>query len=76
MATILRIGLGRSKSGKILDRDTIWLNLNTIEEWRKAVNEWSDKRYSGKPIFISKNGSAYKEIKAAQLLEYRNKIKQ
>lgn len=75
MATILRIGLGRSKSGKILDANTIWLNLNTIEEWRKAVNEWSNKRYSGKPIFISKNGRAYKEITATQLLEYKNKIK-
>ena len=76
MGTILRIGLGRSKSGKILDKDTKWLNLNTKEEWRKAVNEWSYKHNSGKPIFISKNGRAYKEITAVQLLEYRNKIKQ
>lgn len=75
MATILRIGLGRSESGKILDSGTIWLNLNTKEEWKKAVNEWSNKRYSGKPIFISRNGRAYKEIKPAQLLEMGDKLK-
>lgn len=75
MATILRIGLGRSQSGKILDRGTIWLNLNTKEEWKKAVNEWSNKRYSGKPIFISRNGRAYEEIKPAQLLEMGDKLK-
>ena len=54
MGTILRIGLGRSKSGKILGRDTKWFNLNTKEEWGRAVTEWSYKRNSGKPIFISK----------------------
>ena len=75
MGTILRIGLGRSKSGKILDKDTKWLNLNTKEEWRKAVNEWSYKRNSGKPIFISKNGRAYKEIKPTQVLEMGKELK-
>ena len=75
MGTILRIGLGRSKSGKILDRDTKWLNLNTKEEWRIAVTEWSYKRNSGKPIFISKSGRAYKEIKPTQLLEMGKKLK-
>ena len=75
MGTILRIGLGRSKSGKILDRDTKWFNLNTKEEWSRAVNEWSHKRNSGKPIFISKNGRAYKEIKPVQLLEMSKELK-
>ena len=75
MGTILRIGLGRSKSGKILDRDTKWFNLNTKEEWGRAVNEWSYKRNSGKPIFISKNGRAYKEIKPVQLLEMGKELK-
>lgn len=75
MGTTLRIGLGRSKSGKILDRDTKWLNLNTIEEWKVAVKEWSNKRIDKKPIFISKNGRAYKEISGVELLEYKNKLK-
>jgi len=75
MGTILRIGLGRSKSGKILDRDTKWLNLNTKEEWSNAVKEWSHKHNSGKPIFISKSGRAYKEIKPTQLLEMGKKLK-
>lgn len=74
MARILRIGKGRSKSGKILDRDTIWLNLNTIEEWRYAVNEWSNKKYAGMPLFISQNGRAYQEISAEQLLKMRDKL--
>lgn len=72
---VIRIGLGRSKSGKILDKDTKWFNLNTKEEWRKAVNEWSYKHNSGKPIFISKNGRAYKEIKPTQLFEMGKELK-
>lgn len=75
MGTILRIGLGQTESGKILDRDTKWLNLNTKEEWSNAVKEWSYKRNSGKPIFISKSGRAYKEIKPTQLLEMGKTLK-
>ena len=74
MATILRIGLGRSKSGKILDRNTTWHNLNTLEQWSIAVNECSLKRNSGKELFISKNGKAYKEITLTQLLLMKDKF--
>ena len=75
MATILRIGLGRSKSGKILDRNTKWFNLDTKEAWKRAIREWSYKCNSGKPIFISRSGRAYREIKPTQLLEMGKELK-
>ena len=74
MGTILRIGLGRSKSGKILDKSTTWHNINTLEQWSLAVNECSLKRNSGKKLFLSRNGKAYKEITLTQLLLMKDKL--
>lgn len=74
MGTIIRIGLGRSKSGKILDRNTTWFSLKTIEDWERCVTEWSLKKNSGKPIFMSRSGRAYKEISGTKLLQLKDKI--
>ena len=74
MGTILRIGLGRSISGKILERTTTWHNINTLEQWSLAVNECSLKRNSGKKLFLSKNGKAYQEITLTQLLLMKDKF--
>jgi hypothetical protein len=74
MVTILRIGLGRSISGKILERTTTWHNINTLEQWSLAVNECSLKRNSGKKLFLSKNGKAYQEITLTQLLLMKDKF--
>ena len=66
---VVRIGLGRSK-----DRNTTWFNLDSKEAWERCVHEWSLKKNSGKPIFVSYNGRAYKEINGVKLLELKNKL--
>ena len=57
---VIRVGLGRSKSGKILDRDTKWFS-----------DKWNAIDFCGKvskPIYISVNGKKYQEIKIDQLI--------
>lgn len=71
---VIRIGRGRSKSGKILDRDTTWFSIKTIENWGRCVNEWSLKKNSGKPIFMSRSSRAYKEISGTELLQLKDKL--
>ena len=71
---VIRIGRGRSKSGKILDRDTTWFSSKTIEDWGRCVNEWSLKKNSGKPIFMSRSNRAYKEISGTELLQLKDKL--
>ena len=68
MAQVVRIGRGRSKSGKILDRNTVWFNIDSKEAWERCIHEWSLKKNSGKPVYLSKNGRAYREITGVQLL--------
>ena len=68
MAQVVRIGEGRSKSGKILDRNTVWFNIDSKEAWERCIREWSLKENSGKPVYLSKNGRAYREITGVQLL--------
>lgn len=74
MATIVRIGEGRSKSGKILDRNTKWFTISDKEAWEKCVHEWSLKENSGKPLFISHNGRAYKKISGVDLIKLKDKL--
>lgn len=74
MATIVRIGEGRSKSGKILDRNTKWFTISDKEAWKRCVREWSLKENSGKPLFISRNGRAYKKISGVDLLKLKDKL--
>lgn len=74
MSIVIRIGLGRSKSGKILDRNTTWHNILDYDSWAKCVNDWADKKYSGKPLFISRSGRAYKPITGEKLLALRKEF--
>lgn len=60
----VRIGLGRSSSGKILDRDTRWYNLSQDGAKELAI---IDACESKKPIFVSYNNRKYQEITLAQL---------
>ena len=75
MAQVVRIGEGRSKSGKILDRGTVWFNIDSKEAWERCIHEWSMKKYSGKPVYLSKNGRAYREISGVQLLQLGDTFK-
>ena len=56
----IRVGLGRSCSGKILDRDTRWF----IDK-EKAIDYWTK---TNKPIFVSVGGKKYQKIKIDQLI--------
>ena len=63
----IRIGLGQTKSGKILDRNTTYFVINN----RTGQNgkDAAIKQYlaTNKPIFISRNNKKYKEITLEQL---------
>ena len=55
---IVRLGLGQTSSGKILDKETHWYNLeNDKNDILKDVNISLNK-----PIFISRNKTKYEEI--------------
>lgn len=55
----IRVGLGRSSSGKILDKDTKWFT-----DKNKAINYFVS---TNKPIFVSVGGNKYQEINIDQL---------
>ena len=55
----IRVGLGRSSSGKILDKDTKWFT-----DKNEAINYLAT---TNKPIFVSVEGKKYQEINIDQL---------
>lgn len=55
----IRVGLGRSSSGKILDKDTKWFT-----DKNKAISYLA---ITNKPIFVSVGGKKYQEINIDQL---------
>ena len=70
----LKVGLGQSKSGEVLDGNTQYVHfytskedeikqikkLNTALRWHKA---------NRKPMFYSHNGRAYQEVKAEWIVD-------
>ena len=50
------------------------LALRPKRIWADVLNEWSLKKNSGKPIFMSRNGRAYKEISGVELLQLKDKL--
>jgi hypothetical protein len=42
--------------------------------WERCVHEWSLKENSGKPLFISRNGRAYKKISGVDLINLKDKL--
>ena len=66
--TIVRLGLGQTRSGKILE--THWYVLeNDKNEILKDVNISLNK-----PIFISRNKTKYEEITYNELVDLINKV--
>jgi hypothetical protein len=60
----IRVGLGQTKSGKILDRNTHWYHLykgfmSNIGAISQALQDHDN---TGKPVFYSDNGKGYVEI--------------
>lgn len=70
----IRIGLGRSESGKILDRNTTWHNVHDHASWAGCVSEYCSEGKHGKPLFIKKGNNAYTKISETQLLALKNEL--
>lgn len=64
----IRIGLGRSRSGKILDRNTEWYEVHDHASWAGCVSAYCSKGKHGKPLFMKKGNEPYVEISEEQLL--------
>ena len=65
---VIRVGLGRSKSGKILDGGTKWF-ANTDSSIKEAI---AYARETHRDVFLSRNGAAYRKIKISDLENMRN----
>lgn len=61
--TVIRVGEGQTKSGKILDRDTRWFELKDAEE---AIRYAQDMN---KELYVSINKQGYRKINVKLLLE-------
>jgi len=68
---VIKIGLGQTKSGKILDRNTQFYAITATHCGKQNALAYHDE--TRKRIFISINGKAYREITRAQLMELPNK---
>jgi len=60
----IRIGLGRSSSGKILDKETRWYNLDQDGSKELAIIDACETK---KPIFVSYSNRKYQEITLEKL---------
>ena len=74
----IKVGLGQSKSGKVLDKDTHYYGFssrsdNEITQENKLVTILSEYNETKKPLFYSHNGRAYVEVNA---LWIANKIQE
>ena len=68
--TIVRLGLGHTSSGKILDKETHWYVLeNDKNDILKDINISLNKH-----IFISRNKTKYEEITYNELVDLINKV--
>ena len=64
--TVIRVGEGQIKSGKILDRDTRWFKLKDAEE---AIRYAQDMN---KELYVSINKQGYRKINIEMLLRLKN----
>ena len=62
----IRIGLGQTPSGKILDSETTCFIITADRSEKQAAIEQHDK--TGKPIFVKVYGKAYRQITREQLV--------
>lgn len=62
----IKIGLGQTPSGKVLDRSTHWYSIWADESEKSAAIQYHDE--TGKPIFVSYNNQAYRKITREELV--------
>ena len=66
---VIRIGLGQTKSGKILDGNTTFFAINKRTGQNEKDAAIRQHLATNKPIFISRNGRKYQEITLEKLRE-------
>lgn len=66
MMTVIRVGEGQTKSGKILDSSTRWFELKDAEE---AIRYAQDMN---KELYVSINKQGYRKINIEMLLRLKN----
>jgi len=71
MSVVIRIGEGRSKSGKIIDRNAKWFNIKNAKNVADAMAEHVKTK---KPIYVSYNGRRYRQIDVTKLAEIGAKL--
>lgn len=67
MKAVIKVGNGRSQSGKILDEHTHWYNIDTRNNIDECDNAIEYATFTGRPTFISINQKAYKPITIEQI---------
>jgi hypothetical protein len=67
----IKVGLGQTPSGKILDRDTHFYSITATNCEKQAALDYHDE--TKKPIFVKVNGKAYQKITREQLVNLPNK---
>jgi hypothetical protein len=68
---VIRIGLGQTPSGKILDGATQSYIITATRCEKEHALEYHDQ--TKKPIFVKVNGKAYHKITREQLINLPNK---
>lgn len=64
---VIRIGLGQTESGKILDGNSEWYVINKRTGQNEKDHAIQQHLKTNKPIFISRNGRKYEKITLEQL---------
>lgn len=68
---VIRIGLGQTPSGKILDGATQSYIITATRNEKESALRYHDE--TKKPIFVKVNGKAYQKITREQLVNLPNK---
>lgn len=67
--TVIRVGEGQTKYGKILDRDTRWFELKDVEEAiRYALRYAQDMNNE---LYVSINKQGYRKINIEMLIRLK-----
>lgn len=67
MKAIVKVGAGRSRTGKILDRETCFYLIDTKNNIDEREHALEYHHQTGKYMYISVNGKAYTRITEEEL---------
>ncbi len=64
----IKVGEGRSPSGKILDRNTCWYGYDKSINYDERLDAIEYAKSTNRNIYISRNNKSYEKITAEQLM--------